>query len=79
MNGSRLTSSSEIAAYLAAHILGILAIYLVNPILFAALVGTPYQIYVPAVALAMSLLIMLVVLAMFLAIRSALGGGPLQR
>jgi hypothetical protein len=79
MNGSRLTSASEIAAYLAAHILGIAAVYLINPILIAALVGTPYQIYIPAVALGMSLLIMLVVLAMFLAIRSALEGGPSQR
>jgi hypothetical protein len=76
MNGSRLTSASEIAAYLAAHVLGIAAIYLINPLLFAALVGTPYQIYVPAVALGMSLLVMLVVLAVFLAIRSALGEGP---
>ena len=79
MNGSRLTSAAEIAAYLAAHILGIAAAYLINPILFATLIGTPYQMYVPAVALGMSLLIMLVVLVMFLAIRSALGGGPLQR
>ena len=79
MNGNSLTSASEIAAYLAAHILGIAAIYLISPILFAALVGTPYQIYIPAVALVMSLIMMLVVLAVFLAIRSALGGGPSQR
>jgi hypothetical protein len=78
MNGSRLTSASEIAAYLAAHVLGIAAIYLISPLLFAALVGTPYQIYVPAVALGMSLLVMLVVLAIFLAIRSALGEGLLR-
>jgi hypothetical protein len=79
MNGSRLTSASEIAAYLVAHVLGIATAYLVNPILFATLIGTPYQVYVPAVGLGMSLLIMLVVLVVFLAIRSALGGGPLQR
>jgi hypothetical protein len=78
MNGSRLTSASEIGAYLAAHILGIAAAYLINPILFATLIGTPYQMYIAAVGLGMSLLFMLVVLAMFLAIRSALGGGPLR-
>ena len=62
-----------------AHILGIAAVYLINPILFAALVGAHYQMYIPAVALGMSLLIMIVVLVMFLAIRNALGGGPSQR
>jgi ABC-type sulfate transport system permease component len=79
MNGSKLTSASEIAVYLAAHILGIAAAYVFNPIIFSVLIVAGYQTYVPAVALGISLLIMLVVLCVFLAMRSAFGGGPLQR
>jgi hypothetical protein len=79
MNGGKFTSSSEIAAYLAAHILGIGTAYVVNPIIFSGLIVAGYQTYVPAVALGISLLIMLVVLLVFLAMRSAFGGGALQR
>jgi hypothetical protein len=79
MNGSRFTSASEIAAYLVAHILGIAAAYMVNPIIFSALMVAGHQPYVPAVALGMSLLIMVVVLFMFLALRSAFAGSPVQR
>jgi hypothetical protein len=79
MNGNKFTSASEIAAYLGAHVLGIVAAYVVNPIIFAALIVAGYQTYVPVVALGISLLIMLVVLFMFLAMRSAFGGVPLRR
>jgi hypothetical protein len=79
MNGSKFTSASEIAAYLTAHILGLGTAYLVNPILFSGLIVTGYQTFIPAVALGISLLMMLVVLFVFLAMRSAFGGGPSQR
>jgi hypothetical protein len=79
MNGGKFTSAPEIAAYLAAHILGIAAAYLVNPIIFAGLIVAGYQPYIPAVALGISLLVMLVVMLVFLALRSAFGGGSLQR
>jgi hypothetical protein len=76
MNGDKLTSASEVAAYLSAHVMGIISIYLINPIIFAALVVAGHQAYIQVVALGMSLLMMIAVLFLFLITRRLFGGYP---
>lgn len=69
MDGSKLTSAREISAYLVAHIFGIGAAYLINPLIFAALIGAGYRSGLPLVGLTMSVLIMFIVLFLFLIMR----------
>jgi hypothetical protein len=73
MNGSKLTSVPEIVAYLLAHIIGIGSTYLINPIVFAALIAGGYRTGIQLVALALSVLTMLVVLLLFLVMRKSFG------
>jgi hypothetical protein len=76
MNGDKLTSTPEIAAYLTAHVVGIISVYLINPIIFAALVAAGQQAYIQAIALGMSLLTMIAVLFLFLITRRLFVGYP---
>ncbi len=76
MNGSKLTSVPEITAYLVAHVGGIAATYLINPIIFATLAAGGYGLRIPLAALAMSVLMMFVVLLLFLVMRKILGSQP---
>jgi hypothetical protein len=73
MNGSKLTSAPEVTAYLLAHIGGIAATYLINPLIFAALAAAGYGLRIPLAALAMSVLMMFVVLLLFLVMRKMFG------
>jgi|HubBroStandDraft_2_1064218.scaffolds.fasta_scaffold2817201_1 hypothetical protein len=77
MNGTKLTTASEIGAYVAAHVVGLMATYLVNPIIFAMLLSSGRQASIPAVALGISLLMMFGVLLLFLVTRKLLGSEPL--
>jgi hypothetical protein len=77
MNDTKLTTASEIGAYLAAHVVGLMTTYLVNPIIFAMLISSGRQASIPVVALGISLLTMFGVLLLFLVMRKLLGGEPL--
>jgi hypothetical protein len=72
MNNQPLTTGSEIAAYLVAHIIGIVASYVINPMIFAAINAASRPTILPAVAFGMSLVTMTVVLLLFLALRRAI-------
>ena len=76
MNGDKLTSTPEVAAYLTAHVVGIISLYLINPIIFAALVAAGHQAYIQAVALGISVLTMVAVLFLFLITRRLFVGYP---
>ncbi len=76
MNGDKLTTGSEVVAYLSAHILGIMSAYLINPIIFATLMASGHREYIQAVALGMSLVTMIAVLFLFLIARKLFGGYP---
>jgi hypothetical protein len=76
MNGGKLTSAPEVIAYLVAHIGGIAATYLINPIIFASLAAAGYGLRIPLVALAISVLMMFAVLLLFLVMRKILGNQP---
>jgi|HubBroStandDraft_3_1064219.scaffolds.fasta_scaffold2289745_1 hypothetical protein len=72
MSAQPLTTGSEIAAYVVAHIIGIGSTYVFNPMIFATLNAGGRQGMIPAVALGLSLVTMAVVLLLFLALRRAL-------
>lgn len=74
MGNGPLTTGSEIVAYLAAHIFGFVVLYLLNPIIFRALVGGGYQASIQVVALSISLLMMLAVMLLFFIARRVLAG-----
>ena len=66
MNDGKLTTAPEIAAYVAAHFVGILAVYVINPIVFAELIAAGHRESIQVVALSMSALVMIAVLLLFL-------------
>jgi hypothetical protein len=72
--GKKLTTAPEVAAYFAAHLTGLAALYVINPIVFAALIKSGPQASIQAVALSISLLMMIAVLLLFLFIRKVLAG-----
>ena len=72
MSAQPLTTGSEIAAYVVAHLIGIVSTYVFTPMVFATLNGPGRQAMIAAVAWGMSLITMAVVLLLFLVLRRAL-------
>jgi hypothetical protein len=72
MSAQPLTTGSEIAAYVVAHIIGIVSTYVFNPMIFAMLSSPDHRGMIPAVAFGLSLVTMTIVLLLFLALRRAL-------
>ena len=71
MSDQPLTTGSEIAAYVVAHIIGLASTYLVSPMIFAALDAAGRRGMIPAAGWGLSLVTMAVVLVLFLALRRA--------
>jgi hypothetical protein len=74
MNEGKFTTVPEVAAYIAAHLAGLAVIYVVNPIIFRALIESGHQASIQAVVLSMSMLVMIAVLLLFLFLRKVLAG-----
>jgi hypothetical protein len=74
MNEAKLTTAPEVAAYIGAHLAGLAALYVINPIVFTALIKSGQQASIQAAALSISLLTMIAVLLLFLFIRKVLTG-----
>jgi len=79
MQKQPLTSGLEVVAYIIAHVIGIVLIYVLSAAVLSRLYGTLMQAYGPlsvtAVSLAQSLIVMLLVLLLFLLLRRAMTGG----
>ena len=74
MNEGKFTTAPEVVAYVAAHLAGLAVIYLVNPIIFRALIESGHQASIQAVVLSMSVLVLIAVLLLFLVTRKVLTG-----
>jgi hypothetical protein len=75
MNRGNLTTVPEITAYLAAHLFGWVMLYLLNPIIFRALVAGGHQAIIQVAMVSASLLIMLIVMLLFFIVRRVFAGG----
>jgi hypothetical protein len=74
MNEGKLTTAPEVAAYIGAHLAGMAAIFVIDPMIFRALIESGHRESLQAVALSMSALVMIAVLVLFLFLRKVLAG-----
>jgi hypothetical protein len=74
------TTTPEVVAYIVAHLIGIALVYVSSALFMGQIyvtIGKTYgYIFVTLVALAQSLVAMVLVLLLFLALRMAMMGGP---
>jgi len=73
------TTAPEVAAYITAHLIGIVLVYVASALfmgpLYISVAKTYGAFFVPLLGLAQSLIVMMLVLVLFLALRVAMMGG----
>ena len=73
------TTAPEVAAYVTAHLIGIVLVYIASVLfmgpLYISVAKTYGPFFVPLLGLAQSLIVMVLVLILFLALRMAMMGG----